>query len=129
MLKFAFTKGYILWPVTFVVLLMLSTVAVIAFPTVPATIEAFKITPANPGEDLPDGFYLYQGLSQRGVEIESITPANNSLVVKLHSQRQQHLAQETLKALLPGGYNIQPCIPEVPHQWADKMTHNASRMG
>jgi hypothetical protein len=127
--KFSFTKGYILWPFTFVILLMLSTVGVIAFPNPPSPPEAFKITPVNPGEDLPDGFYLYQGLSQHGVEIESITPANNSLVVKLHLQGQQHLAQETLKALLPGGYNIQPYLPEVPHQWADKMTHNAARMG
>lgn len=129
MLKLAFTRGYILWPVTFVALLMLSSVGVIAFPTVPAAIEAFKITSANPGEDLPDGFYLYQGLSQRGVEIESITPANNSLVVKLHSPGQQRLAQDTLKTLLPGGYTIQPYAPEAAHPWADKMTHNASRMG
>jgi len=129
MLKFAFSKGYILWPLTFLVLLMLTTVAVIAFPKTPENSDALKISPAHTGEDLPDGFTLYQGLSQRGVEIESITPANGSLVVKLHSSIQQHLAQETLKSILPSGYKIQPYSHEPSHEWANKFNRDQSHFG
>ncbi len=129
MLKLTFSKGYILWPVTFLFLLMFTTVGVIALPKMPDSVEAFKISPLQPGEDLPDGFYLYQGLSQKGIQIESITPSKDSLVVKLHLPRQQHLAQETLKTLLPGGYNIQPCASESAHEWASKMSRDPSKIG
>ncbi|WP_369789074.1 EnvZ/OmpR regulon moderator MzrA [Rouxiella sp. WC2420] len=129
MFKLTFSKKYILWPLTFVVLLMLTTVGVIALPKMPVNAEAFKISPTQPGEDLPDGFSLYQGLSQRGVEIESITPANGSLVVKLHSPQQEHLARETLKSLLHGGYIIQPFSPAPLHDWASKIARDQPKMG
>ncbi|KAB7898530.1 EnvZ/OmpR regulon moderator MzrA [Rouxiella sp. S1S-2] len=130
MLKFPFSRGYILWPATFLVLLMLTTVGVVAFPKMPTESgDALKISPIQSGEDLPDGFTLYQGLSQHGIEIESITPASGSLVVKLHSPHQQHLAQETLKALLPGGYNIQPFNSAQSQGWASKVTRDQSKVG
>lgn len=129
MFKLTLSKSYVLWPLTFAVLLMLTTVGVIALPKMPDNAEAFKISPAQMGEDLPDGFYLYQGLSQRGVEIESITPSDGSLVVKLHQPRQQHLAQEALKALLPGGYTIQPYTPVSSHEWTSQIIRDQSKIG
>ncbi|WAT00266.1 EnvZ/OmpR regulon moderator MzrA [Rouxiella chamberiensis] len=129
MFKRTFSKRLILWPLTFAMLLMLTTVGVIALPKMPENSDALKISPARMGEDLPDGFTLYQGLSQHGVQIDSITPANGSLVVRLHSSGQQHLAQETLKALLPGHYNIQPYSPEPSHEWASKFARDRSKVG
>jgi 16S rRNA C1402 (ribose-2'-O) methylase RsmI len=55
---------------------------------------------------MPDGFYLYQHLDQRGIRIKSITPDNGSLVVSLESPEQQQKAIEALQDILPSGYVI-----------------------
>lgn len=130
MMKLRFSKNYLIWPAAILTLLMLTSVFGVAFPKVSLENgDALKISPAQPGEDLPDGFSLYQGLSQHGVEIESITPSSGSLVVKLHSPRQQHLAQETLRSLLPRGYSIQPFNSAQPHTWESKITHDQPKVG
>ncbi|NMP28648.1 EnvZ/OmpR regulon moderator MzrA [Rahnella sp. SAP-1] len=129
MLKLNLSKGYVVWPAVILALLMLTTVGVIALPGMPENNGALKISPIQSGADLPDGFTLYQGLSQHGVQIESITPANGSLVVKLQSQQQQQLAQDTLKTLLPNGYAIKACSGEQPHQWVSKLTRDQSKFG
>lgn len=129
MSKLTFSKGLLLWPIAIVLLLMLTTVGVIALPKMPEKSDALKISVIQKGDDLPDGFTLYQSLSQHGVQIDSITPANGSLVVRLHSSGQQHLALETLKALLPGHYTVQPYSPEPSHEWASKFAHDRSKVG
>ncbi|EEQ02591.1 hypothetical protein yrohd0001_14910 [Yersinia rohdei ATCC 43380] len=81
-------------------------VALLFTPMIMRTESALKIRPNQQGLSLPDGFYLYQHLDQRGIRIKSITPENNSLVVSLESPEQQKEAIEALQNILPTGFVI-----------------------
>ncbi|MEM0671920.1 MULTISPECIES: EnvZ/OmpR regulon moderator MzrA [Dickeya] len=59
------------------------------------------ITPLHQGVTLPDGFYIYQRLNERGIAIKSITPENNSIIVRLSSPDQSGAAKEILSIALP----------------------------
>ncbi|AJJ09311.1 hypothetical protein CH64_2142 [Yersinia rohdei] len=92
---------YLILPVTVLLL-----VALLFTPMIMRTESALKIRPNQQGLSLPDGFYLYQHLDQRGIRIKSITPENNSLVVSLESPEQQKEAIEALQNILPTGFVI-----------------------
>ncbi|MGM3190918.1 EnvZ/OmpR regulon moderator MzrA [Dickeya dadantii subsp. dieffenbachiae] len=59
------------------------------------------ITPLHQGASLPDGFYIYQRLNERGIAIKSITPENDSIIVRLSSPEQSGAAREILSTALP----------------------------
>ncbi|MEA9390388.1 EnvZ/OmpR regulon moderator MzrA [Acerihabitans sp. TG2] len=67
---------------------------------------SLEITLANERGALPDGFYIYQSLDERGIRIKSITPAKDSLVILLESPEQALAAQNALRDLLPADYAI-----------------------
>lgn len=67
---------------------------------------ALQITLASERGSLPDGFYIYQRLDERGIRIKSITPAKDSLVILLDTPEQALAAQTALKDLLPDNYSI-----------------------
>ncbi|QWA11842.1 EnvZ/OmpR regulon moderator MzrA [Sodalis ligni] len=67
---------------------------------------ALQITLANERGSLPDGFYIYQRLDERGIRIKSITPAKDSLIILLDSPEQASAAQTALEDLLPETYRI-----------------------
>jgi TRAP-type C4-dicarboxylate transport system permease small subunit len=97
----------------------------IAFQPAMSTQEqytALQILPSQPGVELPDGFFLYQALNSRGVQITSIIPEHNSLVVKLNSMEQQNQARKILQAILPFGFIIKACQPQQRDPWVDKLT-------
>ncbi len=80
--------------------------ALLFTPLIMCTESALKIRQSQQGLSMPDGFYLYQHLDQRGIRIKSITPDNGSLVVSLESPEQQQKAIEALQDILPSGYVI-----------------------
>ncbi|AXW86882.1 modulator protein [Lonsdalea britannica] len=59
------------------------------------------ISPQRQGATLPDGFYIYQRLSERGIGIESIIPAQDSIVVRLSCPEQSRDARDVLRTVLP----------------------------
>ncbi|WP_213990844.1 EnvZ/OmpR regulon moderator MzrA [Sodalis sp. dw_96] len=67
---------------------------------------ALQITLASERGSLPDGFYIYQRLDERGIKIKSITPAKDSLIILLDSPEQASAAQTALEELLPDTYQI-----------------------
>ncbi|MEH2920543.1 EnvZ/OmpR regulon moderator MzrA [Samsonia erythrinae] len=58
------------------------------------------IKPYN-GVTLPDGFYVYQRLNEKGISIKSITPEQDSLIVRLASPEQSLVAKDVLRQSLP----------------------------
>ena len=67
---------------------------------------ALQITPASERGSLPDGFYIYQRLDERGIRIKSITPAKDSLIILLDSPEQASAAQTALEEVLPDTYRV-----------------------
>ncbi|AKP33201.1 EnvZ/OmpR regulon moderator MzrA [Yersinia aleksiciae] len=92
---------YLILPVTALLL-----AALLFTPIILRTESALKIRPNQQGLSVPDGFYLYQHLDQRGIRIKSIIPEKDSLVVNLESPDQQKEAIEVLQDILPSGYVI-----------------------
>ncbi|SLM61697.1 MULTISPECIES: EnvZ/OmpR regulon moderator MzrA [Dickeya] len=59
------------------------------------------ISARHQGTPLPDGFYIYQQLNERGIAIKSITPGHDSIIVRLSSPEQSGAAREVLSVVLP----------------------------
>lgn len=123
-----FLKRSLLWPV---IIMLLAAAAMIglAISRIPANGNALQIRPAKAGISLPDGFFVYQGLSQRGIHIKSITPLNDGLVVQLDSSEQRQMAQSVLQDILPPGFLIQNCEPPRTRVWLDKLNRDRLKFG
>lgn len=89
--------------------LLVGLLAIIAFALVPALFRhenALQIRAAEQGVTLPDGFYVWQLLNAQGIQVKSITPAQDSLVLRFESQEQSVAAQRALLKILPHGFDI-----------------------
>lgn len=89
--------------------LLIGLLAIIAFALVPALFRhenALQIRAAEQGVTLPDGFYVWQRLNAQGIQVKSITPAQDSLVLRFESQEQSQAAQRALLKILPHGFDI-----------------------
>lgn len=63
-----------------------------------------RIGVAHKGASLPDGFFLYQNLTARGIAIKSIIPGQDGLVIRLETEEQRLATQKILKELLSDDY-------------------------
>lgn len=99
------------------------------FPPASPIDNALQISSSQVGQELPDGFYLYQGLNQRGITVQSITRKNNMLIVALSSSAQRQQAQNALKQILPIGYEINVSTLPQQTEWVDKLAHDDFHLG
>lgn len=68
-----------------------------------------QIRPGQPGQTVPDGFYVYQKLHEKGIRVQGITPAGGKgLLIQLEKPQQQEAARRALRTLLPKGIIITP---------------------
>ncbi|WP_037035073.1 EnvZ/OmpR regulon moderator MzrA [Rahnella sp. WP5] len=121
-------KRSFLWPLL-LMLLAAATMIGLAVSRLPAPTSALQIRPARAGAALPDGFYVYQGLSQRGIHIKSITPLNDALVVQLDTASQRKLAETVLQDILPAGFVIQYYEPQHATTWGSKLDRERLKFG
>lgn len=68
--------------------------------------STLAIRPVNQGSSIPDGFSVWHHLDANGIRFKSITPENNSLLIKFDSSDQSAAAKEVLDRSLPSGYII-----------------------
>ncbi|KHN50374.1 EnvZ/OmpR regulon moderator MzrA [Pectobacterium fontis] len=81
------------------------------------------------GAVLPDGFYVYQRLNEKGIAIKSITPEQDSLIVRLASPEQSIAAREVLRLSLPKvTVTAQQATNSIPF-WQQKLTQKQSKLG
>ena len=90
---------------------------------------SLNITLASERGSLPDGFYIYQRLDERGIRIKSITPAKDSLVILLESPEQALAAQNALRALLPADYAISQSRQFHCWHWLTYWQRETARLG
>ena len=117
-----------IWPVM-IMLLAVAAMVGLAVSRLPAPAGALQIRPARAGVALPDGFYVYQGLSQRGIRIKSITPLNDGLVVQLDSAAQRQMAETVLQDILPAGFVVQYFEPPNAKAWVNKLDRDRLKFG
>ena len=96
-------SGYRLLPcVVVIALVVMATLRLM--PDLTVNDPVVRIVVAHKGVSLPDGFFLYQQLTARGVTIKSITPGPDSLIIHLENQEQQLAARRILSHILSDAY-------------------------
>lgn len=110
-------------------MLLLVMLPILLFTQVPHRQQdetLLHIFPQHQGATLPDGFYVYQRLNERGIAIKSITPAPDSLIVRLASPEQTIAAREALRSSLPQAKIITQSPPKPVPFWRQKLTPQKS---
>ncbi|KFC84265.1 EnvZ/OmpR regulon moderator MzrA [Buttiauxella agrestis] len=68
--------------------------------------STLEIRSSQQGISMPDGFFVWHHLDANGIRFKSITPENNSLLIKFDSSAQSEAAKAVLYKTLPHGYVI-----------------------
>lgn len=87
-------------------LLILLMSAAYLWATLRQNESTLAIRPTAQGTSIPDGFSIWHHLDANGIRFKSITPENNSLLIKFDSSAQSAAAKEVLDRSLPSGYII-----------------------
>ncbi|WON76519.1 EnvZ/OmpR regulon moderator MzrA [Serratia sp. UGAL515B_01] len=111
------TARHTRWQYVLLLALALLALIIVLVPFMIRTESELRIRVEQQGLLLPDGFYVYQRLDERGIHIKSITPENDGLLIRLDSPRQQLLAREALQTILPPGYIIALSESQTPNLW------------
>lgn len=112
------------WQSALMISFALLALLALLVPRMVRTESELRIRPSQQGLLLPDGFYVYQRLDERGIRIKSITPQGNGLVIRLDSPEQQRLAREALQNILPPGYSIALSEVPVPSHWVRELARS-----
>lgn len=96
-------SGYRLLPFVVIITLMVITTLRL-MPGLTVNDPVIRITVTHKGMNLPDGFFLYQQLTERGISVKSITPDQDSMVIHLANEEQQLAARLLLSHILSDAY-------------------------
>ncbi|MCG8708762.1 EnvZ/OmpR regulon moderator MzrA [Brenneria sp. 4F2] len=110
-------------------LVALPLLALMLAPHRPQDEAMLHIQPRYQGASLPDGFYIYHRLNERGIAIKSITPAQDSLIVRLVSPAQSVEARNILRLSLPKANVTTQQTINPPTFWGQKLTQKQSKLG
>ena len=102
---------------------------VVFLPALFRSETALQIRASRQGIALPDGFYVYQRLNAEGIQIKSITPDKNSLVIKFDSQEQSVAAEKVLRELLPYGFDIAQLEQPGSSEWISRISLHRQSVG
>ncbi|WP_158780466.1 EnvZ/OmpR regulon moderator MzrA [Pantoea sp. BAV 3049] len=102
---------------------------VVFLPALFRSETALQIRASRQGIALPDGFYVYQRLNAEGIQIKSITPDKNSLVIKFDSQEQSVAAEKVLRELLPYGFDIAQLEQPAASEWISRISPHRQTVG
>ncbi|OAT27783.1 YqiC family protein [Buttiauxella brennerae ATCC 51605] len=84
----------------------LAVASVLIWSGMQRTESTLEIRSSQQGISMPDGFYVWHHLDANGIRFKSITPDNNSLLIKFDSSAQSEAAKAVLYKTLPHGYVI-----------------------
>jgi len=68
--------------------------------------STLAIRPIAQNVSVPDGFSIWHHLDANGIHFKSITPQNDTLLIKFESSAQSAAAKEVLDRTLPHGYIV-----------------------
>ena len=94
------------------------------------TESTLEIRSSQQGISMPDGFYVWHHLDANGIRFKSITPDNNSLLIKFDSSAQSEAAKAVLYKTLPHGYVIaQQDEDDSASTWLTRVLNENIRIG
>ncbi len=111
-------------------LVCLNAGALLAWSGMQRTESTLQIRASQQGISVPDGFFVWHHLDANGIRFKSITPENNSLLIKFDSSAQSEAAKAVLYKTLPHGYVIaQQDEDNSASAWLSRLRTQASRIG
>ncbi|WP_455426725.1 EnvZ/OmpR regulon moderator MzrA [Dryocola sp. LX212] len=94
------------------------------------TESTLQISSNQQGISMPDGFFVWHHLDANGIRFKSITPENNSLLIKFDSSAQSEAAKAVLYKTLPHGYVIaQQEDNDSASSWLSRLRNHGDRIG
>ncbi|WP_054178213.1 EnvZ/OmpR regulon moderator MzrA [Trabulsiella odontotermitis] len=92
--------------------------------------STLAIRPSGQGASMPDGFFIWHHLDANGIRFKSITPKDDTLLIKFDSRAQSSAAKEVLDRSLPQGYIVAQLDDDTPASlWISRLRDNAHRLG
>ena len=94
--------------------------------------STLEIRSIQQGISMPDGFFVWHHLDANGIHFKSITPDNNSMLIKFDSSAQSEAAKVVLDKTLPRGYVIAQQEEEEENSasnWLTRMFNENIRIG
>ena len=109
---------------------MLFTLFFFAWATLQQRESTLAIRPASQSVSVPDGFSIWHHLDANGIRFNSITPQNDTLLIKFDSSAQSAAAKVVLDRTLPHGYIItQQDDDDKPAAWLSRLRDTPHRLG
>lgn len=104
--------------------------AVLIWSGMQRTESTLEIRSSQQGISMPDGFFVWHHLDANGIRFKSITPENNSLLIKFDSSAQSEAAKAVLYKTLPHGYVIAQQEEDVSASaWLTRVLNENIRIG
>ncbi|WLI75709.1 EnvZ/OmpR regulon moderator MzrA [Kosakonia sp. H02] len=93
--------------------------------------STLAIRPLSQNVSVPDGFSIWHHLDANGIHFKSITPQNDTLLIKFESSAQSAAAKVVLDRTLPHGYIIaaQDDDDNQTSAWLTRLRNSTHRFG
>lgn len=94
------------------------------------TESTLEIRATAQGAAIPDGFSVWHHLDANGIRFKSITPQNDTLLIKFDSSAQSEAAKEVLYRSLPQGFIIaQQEEDNLTSSWLSRIRSESRHLG
>lgn len=99
-------RPFLRWLFMSVAAMALFSVLFLGWVTLQNRESTLAIRPIAQNTSVPDGFSIWHHLDANGIHFKSITPLNDTLLIKFESSAQSAAAKEVLDRTLPHGYIV-----------------------
>lgn len=99
-------RPFLRWLLMGIAAMVLFSVLFLGWVTVQNRESTLAIRPIAQNTSVPDGFSIWHHLDANGIHFKSITPLNDTLLIKFESSAQSAAAKEVLDRTLPHGYIV-----------------------
>ena len=99
-------RPFLRWFFMGIAAMALFSVLFLGWVTVQNRESTLAIRPIAQNTSVPDGFSIWHHLDANGIHFKSITPLNDTLLIKFESSAQSAAAKEVLDRTLPHGYIV-----------------------
>ena len=99
-------RPFLRWLFMGVAAMALFSVLFLGWVTLQNRESTLAIRPIAQNTSVPDGFSIWHHLDANGIHFKSITPLNDTLLIKFESSAQSAAAKEVLDRTLPHGYIV-----------------------
>ena len=99
-------RPFLRWLLMGMAAMALFSVLFLGWVTVQNRESTLAIRPIAQNTSVPDGFSIWHHLDANGIHFKSITPLNDTLLIKFESSAQSAAAKEVLDRTLPHGYIV-----------------------